>query len=200
METKDMILEVSLGQFAQAGYAAASVRDIAKRVGIKDSSLYFHFKSKQAILDALTERFINTSTQAVEFLRQGMCGLSSMDADTFMRVTEGYMESYLLEPFINKFIRVLMHEQSDNGQLRDIYRQWCIEKPVEFQTEFMKRMQEMRFLKQAEAQHMAEAYYAPIFLYFHRYLAYGEGFETQKDKFLECVRRHARLFLKEYGV
>jgi AcrR family transcriptional regulator len=198
METIDLILDASLGLFARKGYAAASVRDIAKEVGIKDSSLYFHFESKQSIMDVLNERFISISTSAVEYLRQGIRSISAMNADTFMAVTDGYVKSYFLEPFINKFIRVLIHEQGGSEEMRELYRQWCIQKPLEFQTEFITRLQHIRFLKHTDAHHIAEAYYAPLFMYFHRYLSGGD-IEKQKEPFTEKVRAHARLFLKEYG-
>lgn len=47
MDTKELILEVSLELFSEKGFNVASVRDIAKKIGIKDSSLYFHYKNKQ---------------------------------------------------------------------------------------------------------------------------------------------------------
>jgi AcrR family transcriptional regulator len=199
METKDMILDASLDLFAKRGYAAASVRDMAKSVGIKDSSLYFHFESKQAILDALKDKFIGISTAAVEYLRQGVQSIGAMSEDLFMAVTDGYVQSYFLEPFINKFMRVLIHEQSGNAELRELYRLWCIQKPIEFQTELITRLQQIGFLKQAEPEYIAVAYYAPIFMYFHLYLAAGD-IENQRQQFTQNTYAHARLFLKEYGV
>lgn len=199
MDTKDLIMDAALSLFAQHGYAAASVRDIAKNVGIKDSSLYFHFENKQAILDALKDKFIGMSTAAVEYLRQGVRSISAMSEGMFMAVTDGYVKSYFLEPFINKFIRVLMHEQSVNEELKGLYRLWCIQKPIEFQTELITRLQQIGFLKQAEPEYIALAYYAPVFMYFHLYLSGGD-IEKQGQQFTEKVIAHARLFLKEYGV
>ena len=53
--TKDRILFVSINLFSQSGYNEVSMRDISKAVGIKASSIYNHYKSKQAILDAIFE-------------------------------------------------------------------------------------------------------------------------------------------------
>ena len=55
METKELIQEAALDLFSRKGFDSSSVRDIAAQIGIKDSSLYFHFKSKQAILDSLID-------------------------------------------------------------------------------------------------------------------------------------------------
>ena len=49
------ILEACVELFADRGYTGTSVRDIADLVGIKAASLYKSFKSKQAMLDALSD-------------------------------------------------------------------------------------------------------------------------------------------------
>ena len=71
METKELIQEAALDLFSRKGFDSSSVRDIAAQIGIKDSSLYFHFKSKQAILDSLMDRFIHISRQMMEGLDEG---------------------------------------------------------------------------------------------------------------------------------
>ena len=47
MTTKEKITEAALTLFAEKGYKGTSVKNIADAVGIKDASLYNHFKSKQ---------------------------------------------------------------------------------------------------------------------------------------------------------
>ena len=46
MTTKERIIEEALTLFAEKGYQGTSVKNIADAVGIKDSSLYKHYKSK----------------------------------------------------------------------------------------------------------------------------------------------------------
>jgi len=53
--TKDRIRNVSLVLFSDNGYDKVSMRDIATEVGIKASSIYNHFSSKQGILKNLYE-------------------------------------------------------------------------------------------------------------------------------------------------
>lgn len=52
--TADEIRQVALEQFAQAGFDATSMREIAGTVGIQAASLYNHFGSKEAMLWDLT--------------------------------------------------------------------------------------------------------------------------------------------------
>ncbi|MBR1202475.1 MULTISPECIES: TetR/AcrR family transcriptional regulator [unclassified Bradyrhizobium] len=51
--TRERILSEALGLFAQSGYGGASMRELARRVGIRESSLYNHFPGKAAILEAI---------------------------------------------------------------------------------------------------------------------------------------------------
>ena len=46
----------SMRLFSVSGFDAVSVRSIASAVGVSDGALYKHFKSKQAIFDAIVEQ------------------------------------------------------------------------------------------------------------------------------------------------
>lgn len=52
-EAREAIQGAAVEVFAQRGYAAASVREIAGRIGMKAGSLYNHYSSKQDILFAI---------------------------------------------------------------------------------------------------------------------------------------------------
>ena len=55
MTTKERIIEEALTLFAEKGYQGTSVKNIADAVGIKDSSLYKHYKSEQEIFDTIVQ-------------------------------------------------------------------------------------------------------------------------------------------------
>lgn len=52
-ETRQNILTAALELFARDGFEATTVRAIARRCGLTDAALYYYFKSKREILDAL---------------------------------------------------------------------------------------------------------------------------------------------------
>jgi AcrR family transcriptional regulator len=54
---RGQILDAARREFARRGYEATTVRDVARAAGIRPSSLYRHFASKQEILDAIIERY-----------------------------------------------------------------------------------------------------------------------------------------------
>lgn len=53
--TRDQILAVARELFAAHGYAGTSVADITGRLGMSKAALYYHFRSKTEILQALLD-------------------------------------------------------------------------------------------------------------------------------------------------
>lgn len=51
--TKDKILEKALHMFGSKGYDSVSIRNLTKEVGIRESSFYNHYRSKEALLDEI---------------------------------------------------------------------------------------------------------------------------------------------------
>lgn len=56
-ERKNEILDAADELFAQRGFDGTSTNDILEKVGIARGTLYYHFKSKEDIMDALIERY-----------------------------------------------------------------------------------------------------------------------------------------------
>lgn len=55
--TKENIIDAAIELFSENGVSAVSIRDITKKVGINESSLYNHFKGKDELLDVIIEMF-----------------------------------------------------------------------------------------------------------------------------------------------
>lgn len=70
VDTRARILSAAVELFAERGYAGTSVRDISERLGVTKAALYYHFSSKETILDALISPFVSRLGQLVELARQ----------------------------------------------------------------------------------------------------------------------------------
>jgi AcrR family transcriptional regulator len=53
------VAQIAAGLFAQKGFRATTVREIADAAGILSGSLYHHFDSKESIADEILSSFIN---------------------------------------------------------------------------------------------------------------------------------------------
>jgi len=58
MSTKDKIMDSAEGYIRSHGFNNFSFRDIAADIGIKSASVHYHFPTKDALGEAVTERYI----------------------------------------------------------------------------------------------------------------------------------------------
>ncbi len=69
--TADRILDAAEDLFAEKGYSATSLGDVADRVGIRSPSLYNHFRNKEALYQAVLERLLEEFSAPMSELSRG---------------------------------------------------------------------------------------------------------------------------------
>lgn len=57
-ERQDQILDAALLVFSERGFGAARMDDIAERAGMSKGGLYAHFRSKEAVFEAVLQRML----------------------------------------------------------------------------------------------------------------------------------------------
>ena len=73
-EKKEIILRAATRAFAEKGFAAVGIREIAREAGLNSATLYHYFENKEGIYSAVLER---TFDQLVEILHE----ISSLDME-----------------------------------------------------------------------------------------------------------------------
>jgi AcrR family transcriptional regulator len=63
-ERREHLVRLAAELFAEKGYQATTVRNIADEAGILSGSLYHHFDSKESIVDEILTSFFDTLTAA----------------------------------------------------------------------------------------------------------------------------------------
>lgn len=57
-DRKNEILDVANELFTRKGFDGTTISDIIEKLGVARGTVYYHFKSKEDVMDALIERFI----------------------------------------------------------------------------------------------------------------------------------------------
>jgi AcrR family transcriptional regulator len=68
-DTRARIQQVALELFAEQGYEATSLREIAERLGVTKAALYYHFKSKEDIVLGITEDYFAEFDALIDWAR-----------------------------------------------------------------------------------------------------------------------------------
>lgn len=198
--TKEEIIGVSLTLFSQRGFTAVSVRDICREVRIRESSVYYHFKNKHAILDELQSRFEAAAMSWMKQLEDAMAGSLHFSKLFGENVAKIFFEDYLMDDFCNKFIRLLQMERRGNEELGRLYDQWMFDEPLRFQSKVFSILTEQKRKGYANSEDLAVKFYSPIFLFCERYLLSGELSEEKKEMFRRKAYAHFGNFFSENGV
>lgn len=131
MTTKEKITEAALALFAEKGYKGTSVKNIADAVGIKDASLYNHFKSKQEIFDSIVVLIMTHISDLSQTLRMPQYDTQSASVSEFYEkldlkalkdLSREAFVFYLTDPYISKFWRIAHMEQYANPQIYTMFR------------------------------------------------------------------------------
>src|SRR6185369_14993893 len=59
-DTRSRIQRIALELFIEQGYEQTSLREIAERLGVTKAALYYHFRTKDDIVDSLVQDRIET--------------------------------------------------------------------------------------------------------------------------------------------
>ncbi len=73
-DTRDRVLSVAQDLFAEHGYRGTSLRDIARRIGIKAPSLLHHFPSKEQLYLAALDRIFEGMEESAQRVLSGRGG------------------------------------------------------------------------------------------------------------------------------
>ena len=121
--TKQEILDAALELFSTQGYEATSISQLADAVGIRKASLYSHFESKQAILDALIQTTLEQYEKHSIFANADWDDpgytedRKNMTPETAVELVCGHVRYILHDPQISRARKMLTIEQFCNPQM-----------------------------------------------------------------------------------
>lgn len=202
MTTKERIVEEALTLFAQNGYKGTSVKNIADAVGIKDSSIYKHYKSKREIVDAIVTQMkekmyhmsVDFGLPTDERMEEAAKQYGRMTLEELQTISRNVFLFYLQDDFMSRFWRFATMEQYQDGEIYEIYRSLFFEQSIAFQRELFSDMIRQGSFIQADPEVMALNFYTPIFFLLCR----NAGRQDEVDEALELLDRQVAEFYRIY--
>lgn len=127
-DTKNLILDVALNLFSKYGYDGIGLRDLAQKVGIRESAIYKHFKGKQDIFDSLVERMneeYNTFIQTINIqsnLSVMIERYKTISESELIAICNGLFLYFAKDERASKFRKILTMEQFRNQNIGLLYK------------------------------------------------------------------------------
>jgi AcrR family transcriptional regulator len=154
------ILDAALKVFAQKGFAAARMEDIAKEAGVTKGTIYLYFENKEAVFKSLVRQAVGTTLTNVTVDAQTFQGSSRLLLRMILtRITQLLVDS-------NKFVlpKIVIGESSNFPWLAEFYRFEIIEKGMKLMMSLIERGIAQGEFRRLPAQHVARLCVAPVLL------------------------------------
>jgi len=202
MDTKQKILDEALTLFSEKGFANVFVNDIAERVGIKAPSLYKHYKSKQAVFDAIIDEMNHRFEQQAEALTINGTDPAvdaevyrNMDEDHLVKLGTDLFKYYLHDSYTKRFRKMLTIEQFQDKNLARVYSQQYFDMPLSYQGMLFGLLVSQGLFVTDNVPIMTLHFYAPIYML----LTVCDREPEREQEALKLIEEHIRQFDKLYG-
>ena len=139
VQIRDKAIDVAIAQMRRYGFEKVRLVDIAKDLGVSHAALYIHFTDKEALLDAVSERWLKSLEAAME-------GVCQKNKDPIAKIHEWFLKLYLMkrekvmnDPELYKAFKSVADQQKFiykehlavmNGQLTDIVKNATAQKKL----------------------------------------------------------------------
>ena len=209
MDTRQKILDTALEMFSRRGFSAVSVRDISYAVGVKESALYRHFRSKKDVLDSLVQTYMDKSrtymdqtqvlyTDDASHIEKEAALYMQLGESEFVELGMSFFNGFLMTPDVMKYWRMISIEQYNDPKMAEMFNSVLFEEPIVFQTMFFTRLIGQGALKKSNPKQLAIEFYTPMLLLFLRMLPYYENDKIIADTQV-LFREHILHFRRTYG-
>ncbi len=146
-DTKEIILKESLRLFAQKGYEAVSVSDIAEKVGFTKGALYKHYKNKQDIFDSIIRHMEERDTENAESYSMpeeektvSEEGYKNAEFDDLTEYSRYQFRYWVEDEFASNFRKMLILEQYKNEKMMSLFQQYLVSGPIGYVTDLFESM------------------------------------------------------------
>jgi len=193
--TKERIMDAAIDLFSIKGYEAVSIREIARAVDIRESSIYNHYKGKDELMDTIIQHFIGELSRSDPEETPMEVMLEKYGAEEFMNISASAYLQRLNQPRIAKIWRIISIELFRNDKVRNFFRTTIVEVPIAAWEQIFLKMIELGYIRECDANTLAkEFFYHCIYLYFDCFIiSFDEStYETFTRNILEELAPHIK--------
>jgi AcrR family transcriptional regulator len=110
-DTRSRIQEIALDLFTEKGYDATSLREISERLGVTKAALYYHFKSKEEIVESMTADHVARIEELIEW---------AGDQDLTPQARREFVRRYMENLSVSKHFKVMKFLQQNQPALKNM--------------------------------------------------------------------------------
>lgn len=202
MNTKEKIFNASLDLFSKKGYDSVSLRQIAEEVGIKKSSIYSHYPSKEAILMDIFNRFTESFEIDNEEIQLTQDNPLLENPEIFYHAGSQAIKNMIFEEKNLKIWKLILIQMHHNETISRFFQDEILIKPPIFWESFFELLKEKEIIKKdSNTKLLAKQYYSfPIYLLLEICAKYDDIPKEVLEDFFTQAEEHAKFLFESVKV
>ena len=185
------ILEAAMGVFAQKGYAATRMEDVAREAGVTKGTIYLYFENKEAVLKALMRASIGTTISQVTEDAKRFAGSTR----ELLKIVLTGMAGFIVESNRVVLPKIIIAEAGNFPELARFYREEIIDKGLMLMGMIISRGIERGEFRTVVPAHAARLCIAPLLLAAFWRTTF-EQFDTEPYDYQGLVGTHIDTLLR----
>lgn len=156
---REQILVAAEQVFAERGFKGTTTREVAKQAGIASSLIFYYFKSKKALYEAVFQSFFD---QIEDLMQQNL----SLDLDRLGQLRQFLFTFTDYAKRHRNMMRILLREIIDNGRLVKKIAQEYFKPLYEIGAEFLEQGKREALFREVDPLHYIHSFIGMTVFYF----------------------------------
>jgi len=197
--TKIKIFRIATELFSINGYEGVSIREISRNVGIKESSIYNHFKSKEDILNKIIDYFeieIKKSELSTEEKKE--VAFLNPPLSLLKKSMQKFIE-FADNPLMSKIYRILIIEQFKNKRAKDLLLYCFLNGPEKSLESYFNLLMNQGLIITDDPRMLATEYANTIFSLVYK-LSLLDSYNKNTYEIEDCIWDYINYFSKKVSV
>ena len=185
------ILDAALAVFAQKGFAATRLDDVAAKCGITKGTIYLSFDSKQALFEALARQSVGAQIEQIQAQLAQFPGTSA----ELLRFVLSTMGRFAMTSDRVVLPRLVLAEAANFPQLAEFWRREIVDHGIGLMSGIIQRGIARGEFRDIELQHAARLCMAPILVIILWRTTFAQ-FDAAPYDYQGLVEAHLQTLLK----
>jgi AcrR family transcriptional regulator len=185
------ILEAALAVFAEKGFAAARMEDIAVKAGVTKGTIYLYFPSKEEVFKSLAREHVGQSL----ILATEQAEKYEGSAFEFLKFFYARFFEFVLQSDVAVLPKIIIGESGNFPELARFWREEVIEKAIDMLSGIIAKAIARGEIRDLPVDHIVKLALAPVLMC----LVWHTTFEKTSDKefnYPEYLATHCDVFFK----
>jgi AcrR family transcriptional regulator len=199
-DTHARILDAAIDLFSIQSFSGVSIRDIARAVGIKESSIYNHFASKDALLAEIFTLYEGEYAKLIPSEELVEHVLNTITPEQFWKNGFRNFKEMMGSPRMEKMTRILTMEMYRNPRAQEILLENAIYKPIDFAEKIFRKLIDRGQILALDPHLLAVEFQSTLFALYIEYLVLhssGKNTEVVEQRVTDPIHFFRELVKRE---